>query len=683
MLLRRRAAVYGVALGSFAVNLWFYHNVVNAGALGAGCALVIAAASTLQAVLAARWLHKRLNTKEIVGHPRDAVLFMVIATICCTIAPTVGVFTNCLSGYVPWQAFAYSWITWWAGDIGGVLVYTPVFLTWRRWPSFFLDTKHKLEFALFLVTLCLACHSLLGTSPFAHNHYPLAHALFPFLLWGAGRFGICGVTIMIPIVELFSILGLQHGSGPFVFDNQNKSLLLLAAFMATLSFVGLTFACVLTQWKSYQLRLENAAQELEDKVATRTAELEHANQQLQVARDLAVEASNIKSAFVANISHELSTPLSGILGLNELLLEQENDSETQSLLNSMYQSGQALLQVVNDVLDISKIEAGKVKLDYEPFNPVFLVQDCAKLLTPTASCKGLAFEVSLDQHLPPFVYGDQARLRQVLLNLISNAIKFTENGRVAVRVAVDRQDERTAILEFAVTDTGIGIAQHEKEVLFLPFSQVDGSSTRRFGGTGLGLAISKRFVHLMNGEIGVDSNKGTGSRFWFKVPFDKKSVIGANPAPTGTGARLLIEPIAASLACARKVLLVEDNVVLSELTLRQLSRLGIEGTCVGTGKEAIDKAVSGKFSVILMDINLPDLSGYESTVAIRSIEQRAKSTPATIIAMTAGAMEGDREKALACGMNDYLAKPVSTEQLKATLERWLVRMEAVEAKSSE
>lgn len=431
-------------------------------------------------------------------------------------------------------------------------------------------------------------------------------------------------------------------------------------------------AAVIARDISNEKRQESEIRELNKQLKDRIYELAEANGALQSARDQALEASNLKSAFCANISHEIRTPLSGILGLNELLLENGNlNSDDRPLAVMVQDSAQALLQVVNDILDLSKIEAGKITLEYAPFNPVFLLQDCARLMAPSAHNKGLDYTLEMDQKIPEMVYGDVSRLRQVLLNLIGNAIKFTEKGSIRLSArAVDLTDESTRI-EFSIKDTGIGIAPEDQRFLFLPFAQVDNSNTRRFGGTGLGLAISKQFLNMMDANIRVESEKGSGSTFTIVVPFDRKKLHQAVDFSTEKMIKPGVEPIPRKVAFGRRILVVEDNPTLQHLALRQLSSLGIDAEATVFGGEAVKLASTGRFDLVLMDVNLPDISGLEATAAIRSSERISGQAELPIIAMTAGAMTGDRERALACGMNDYLAKPVAIEHLKRVVELWL------------
>jgi PAS domain S-box-containing protein len=431
-------------------------------------------------------------------------------------------------------------------------------------------------------------------------------------------------------------------------------------------------AAVIARDISHLKRQEDEINQLNKQLKDRVYELAEANAALQAARDQALEASNLKSAFVANISHELRTPLSGILGLNEILMQSgELQGDELRLATMVQQSAEALLQVVNDILDLSKIEAGKITLEYAPFNPVFLLQDATRLMAPTAHQKHLEYHLEIDQRIPDMVYGDVSRLRQVLLNLIGNAIKFTEKGSVRVIAKVLQMNEDDATIEFSVKDTGIGIAAEDQRFLFRPFSQVDNSSTRRFGGTGLGLAISKQFVDMMEGKISVQSEKGTGSTFSAVINFDRKKLHEAQDFATEKMTKPGVDPVPAEIAAGRSVLVVEDNSVLQTLALRQLASLGVDAHATVFGRDAIQMAMSGKFDLILMDINLPDMSGLEVTAAIRDLERSARRPHIPIIAMTAGAMKGDRERAVASGMNDYLAKPVPIEALKRCVELWL------------
>lgn len=419
--------------------------------------------------------------------------------------------------------------------------------------------------------------------------------------------------------------------------------------------------------KMHKMEINQLNKQLKDRVY----ELAEQTAALQAARDQALQASNLKTAFCANISHEIRTPLSGILGLNEMILQSPHLSPEEKESTRMVQdSAEALLGVLNDILDISKIEEGKIVFDYIQFNPIEFFKEFRNLLAPSAQQKGIGLALWIDPKMPDALFGDVSHLRQILLAIVGNALKFTEKGSVSIRVDLRTIDAQRALLEVSVKDTGIGIAKEEQRLLFTPFQQLDDSSTKRFGGTGLGLAISKRLLEMMGGDIGVDSDIGRGSTFWFRVPLCRKESC-IKELGTDVLANLKLEPITAELSRGRLILVVEDNLILQDLVLRQLSSLGLNSEATVFGREAIELAMSNKFHIILMDINLPDITGLEATEAIRALELSARREPIPIIAMTAGAMRGDREHAVSSGMNDYLAKPIPIEHLKRTLEAWL------------
>jgi signal transduction histidine kinase/ActR/RegA family two-component response regulator len=408
------------------------------------------------------------------------------------------------------------------------------------------------------------------------------------------------------------------------------------------------------------------AQEIQE----RTKELEQVNKQLQTARDQALEASNLKSAFIATVSHELRTPLTGLLGFIELLQGTSLTPEQRELAKTAGESAQALLNIVNDILDLSKIEAGKASLETVPFNLIFLIQDVSRLLSESANKKGLRLTTSVDQGIPQFVFGDPSRMRQVLLNLIGNSIKFTERGEVSVKAVVEARQEQRVTVRFSVADTGIGISQDEKRFLFLPFSQVDSSNTRKYGGTGLGLTICKRFVNMMGGDIGVESKKGEGSIFWFRLPFVIEEPEPTPAAEAAPARSVGLEPAVGSVPPGKLILVVEDSPVIQMLAIKQLVNLGLQSHAVSNGRAAVEAASAMAFDLILMDCHMPEMDGFAATRAIRELEGASgRHTP--IIAMTAGAMVGDRERCLDAGMDDYLSKPFTIEQLKEKLNLWL------------
>jgi PAS domain S-box-containing protein len=535
------------------------------------------------------------------------------------------------------------------------------------------------------------------------------------------------------------------------------------------------------------------------------------------SRDQANEASRIKSEFLANMSHEIRTPMNGIIGTTGLLQSMALTSEQRVFVDIIKESGDALLTIINQILDISKLEAGKMALDVVDFSPVSVVENISMLFASAARQKNLSIQSYVAPDVPSSLRGDAGQIRQILINLTGNAVKFTESGGIAIRVVTAAAANDSIVLKFFVSDTGIGLPPAALERLFEPFSQADSSTTRRFGGTGLGLSISKRLVELMGGEIGVEANEGLGTTFWFTARFERSPselprpgrelfggvrVLVADPdevardvlhqylynwgmrnGVTASTARqaldmllnaadesdpydiafidagiaqekdsefvrgvasdrrltrtsmILLKPIAAiasgagatpsgfayflskpirqsylfdciaaalhrtktalgeshqtpperaqgnghgSVLRGRRVLVAEDNEINRKLAAAQFKRLGIEADFVTDGRQAVDAVESGDYALVYMDCQMPEMDGFEATHAIRKAEQLT-GAHIPIVAMTANAMEGDREACVARGMDDYVSKPVNLERLRATVEHWLPRGAAAAA----
>jgi signal transduction histidine kinase/CheY-like chemotaxis protein len=648
----------GVALGSLLVNTPQFYDGATAGSVTRSLVAggLIAAGAAAEALLGA-WLVKRFGGGVRCLETARGVVVLVLlggATACLANA-TVGATSVSTLGFAAWPDYPETWLTWWSGDVQGVILAAPLLLAWMRDPPQALS-RFSME-----VVATLAVTLLVSGVVFSVER-SVMYLLVPLVGWAAFRLGARGVSALIVVICTVAAVQTAHQSGPFASAEENFALIQLGSFMAVLGLTALVASAVVME----------------------RATAEH---QSQTHR----EATIAKTRFLATMSHEIRTPMIGVTGMLEVLAETELDVEQRAMVSTAMGSAQVMLQIIGDILDVSKIEAGKLELAAAPFMARPLAETTVQMFFHTASAKGLSISCSVDEAVAAAHVGDALRIRQILSNFVSNAVKFTPSGGVALGVRVLADDWTTQTVEFSVTDTGIGIPVEKQRVLFQEFAQADATTAARSGGTGLGLVICRRLATLMGGDVRMQSTPGHGTTLCLTLPLPV-----ADPAVVEAGGSLgaALEgrtPLGKRRRPSREVaeregsvvLLAEDHPINRRVLVHQLGIIGFHVDTAEDGQKAFELFAAGRYGIVLTDVNMPVMDGFALAHAIRHHEAEAGLSRIPIVAITANVTEEEAERCTAAGMDDFLGKPAPMPTLANKLRCWLPHLDWQDGASAE
>jgi signal transduction histidine kinase/FixJ family two-component response regulator len=663
----------GVLIGSFLSNIWAFTDSTTwvsvlrsiLGVLG------IAAGTSVGTLLGAFLLKKFVRDHYPLNQIRDVFLFLTLTGLVgTTVNATVGVTTLCLSDRVPWSMWPMVWLTWWISNVAGIFIVTPLLLSWgellrqpKKWHAGKLKIWHILE-ALYLLGL------IFGIGLLEVAGYNLEYMWIPLLLWAVFRFGQPGATLGIFIVSTMTVIGTVNGVGSFASENLNESLILLQSFIVVIVLTTLTLGGAISERIQADSKLRLVLAELAQTNESLERRVQERTRDLKSAQEAADTANQAKSEFLANMSHELRTPLNGILGYTQILQRNEPLTEKgHKGVEIIRQCGSHLLTLINDVLDLSKIEARKLDLNPIDLYLPALIDSVTEICRIRAEQKNVAFLVQVDSNLPPGICVDEKRLRQVLINLLGNAIKFTDQGSVTFSVQVRRETQNLQSqnsnsnlkIRFTIEDTGVGMNANQLGQIFQPFEQV-GDSQRQGEGTGLGLAISQKIVALMGSTIEVESELGQGSTFWFEVevPEAKSWAKTEQVVPQRRMVGYKGE--------VQKILVVDDKWENRSVMVNLLEPIGFHVVEAGNGWEAWEQVTTSKPDLIITDLVMPVMDGFEFVYHLRQSSDLEKIP---IIVSSAGVFETDQYQSLKAGANAFLPKPIDVKTLIPLLQQYL------------
>lgn len=629
----------------FSEYIFFFKNDLLASS-------IIAACNTLDAFTASLLINHFIKRGNLLENSGNIFRFLVLIVPSSIVSSTIAVITMCLRGIIPWTIYVEVWRSWFASIIDGVIIVTPVLLAWfqKRVKIRQFKREKVIELALLLLSIIVICYITFLQG------YPLEYVMIPLLIWSAFRFGERESTLLVLIVSGIAVFGTVRGFGSFAkLESVNQSLLLLQSFICVIAVTTYVLCAVINENQQAQIKLRKVNEELEFRVEERTFQLEEA----KIAAD---NANKAKSEFLANMSHELRTPLNGILGYAQILKRSESMTDKGSKgVDIIYQCASHLLTLINDVLDLSKIEARKMELYPLKFHFPSFLQGVVEICRIRAEQKGISFIYKANPQLPAGVKADEKRLRQVLINLLGNAIKFTDKGSVTLKVNLLEKDKnRNAQIRFEIVDTGMGMTPEQLNNIFQPFEQV-GDVKKQAEGTGLGLAISLKIISLMNSEIKVESAIDKGSIFWFELDLPCYDDWAETSSITSQ------EKIIGYQGRKQKILVVDDKWENSSVVENVLKPIGFEVEEASNGKQGLDKAKQWQPDVVITDLVMPEMDGFELISNLRNLFPE----DIVIIASSASVFEAEQQKSLDIGANDFLSKPVQVESLLELINKHL------------